>query len=365
MSATSFGVNDALAVKLWSKILAVAERDSLEIAPLMGDDDNAIIHVKDETELGQGDRVTFSLRARGTQKGFTEGQTAEGNAESLTFFSDNILINELGCNFGARSQNTIDQQRIPFELREQCKNTASDWWKDRKAAVFFNQVCGFTPANTESATSGIVYTGHNAVTAPVGTSALVRQIWAGSAANDQGLTASDTYTLSLIDIAVQNARLGNRMIRPVTVGGQNKHVIYLHEGQVTQLRTNTSTGQWQDVTKFAYSGVDVSKNPIYTGALGEYNNCVLRRSQDVTQGVNSSTGAAVANTRRAVLLGAQSGCCAFGKKNYGPNKYRWNEELLDHKRLLEVSAWSIWGMKKAVFNVVDHGAQVISTYSAV
>ena len=28
--------------------------------------------------------------------------------------------------------------------------------------------------------------------------------------------------------------------------------------------------------------------------------------------------------------------------NSGENKFRWNEELYDHKRRLEVSAWSIW-----------------------
>lgn len=59
MSTTSFGVNDAMAVKLWSKNLAAAERDSLDLAPLMGDEDS-IIHVKTETEKGSGDKVTLA-----------------------------------------------------------------------------------------------------------------------------------------------------------------------------------------------------------------------------------------------------------------------------------------------------------------
>jgi len=130
------------------------------------------------------------------------------------------------------------------------------------------------------------------------------------------------------------------------------------------LRTTTSTGGWQDITKYAYSGVDVSKNPLYSGSLGEYNSCILRRSQDVTRGVHASTGASDADTRRAVLLGAQAAVCAYGMKNSGgPNKYRWNEELLDHKRKLECSAWSIWGLKKAVFNSTDYGTVVITSYS--
>lgn len=355
MSYTSFGVNDTNAVKLWSKFLAKAERDSLDIAPLMGDDDNAIIHVKEETEEGAGDKVTFSLRARPTQAGITESETAEGNGESLSFYADALYINELGCNMASRSENTIDAQRVPFDLRQQCKNAAADWWKDRKSATFFNQVCGNT------AQTNTKYTGLNATTAPAGTT---RQIWAGTATTDQGLTSSDIFTLDLVDEAVAAARTGSNMVRPVTIGGQKKYVAYLYEDQVTSLRANAANGQWMDITKFSYSGVDVAKNPIYNGSLGEYNGVILRRSQDVTKGCNSSTATtAVSNTRRAVLLGAQAACCAFGMKHQG-GKFRWNEELLDHKRKLEVSSFSIWGMKKAVFNSTDHGVVVISTYSA-
>ena len=363
MAYTSFGLNDTLTVKLFSKMLNHAERDSLDIAPLQGKSQDAIIQIKDETEKGAGDKVTFGLRTRLSQKGFTENQTVEGNAESLTTYADAIYINEMCCNVGAKSNNTIDAQRVPYNLRQECKDAASDWWRDRKSATFFNQVGGYTPAGVESATSGAVYVGNNTVTAPAGTSELVRQIWAGSAADDQSLTSSDGFILSLIDRAVEAARSGPRMIRPIMVGGQPKYVLYLSEGQVTTLRTTTTTGGWQDITKFTYSGVDVSKNPLYSGALGEYNGCILRRSQDVTRGVNSSSGASDADTRRAVLLGAQAAVAAYGRKNYGPSRYRWNEELLNHKTRLEVTAWSIWGLKKAVFNSVDHGALVISTYS--
>ena len=72
MSYTSFGVNDAMAVKLWSKNLAAAERDTLDIAPLMGDDANSIIQMKTETKKGAGDKVTFGLRTRLTGEGKTE-----------------------------------------------------------------------------------------------------------------------------------------------------------------------------------------------------------------------------------------------------------------------------------------------------
>jgi Protein of unknown function (DUF4043) len=111
-------------------------------------------------------------------------------------------------------------------------------------------------------------------------------------------------------------------------------------------------------------GGQVTNNPIYTGALGEYNGVIIRQSQDVTQGVSGSTGLAITTVRRAVLLGAQAAVIGYGQANYGPMKYRWNEELLDHKRKLEVSAWSIWGMKKVRFNSADFGTVVVSTYAS-
>ena len=80
MSYTSYATGDAETNKLWSKMLAKAERDTLDIAPLMGKSEQSIIHVKDETEKGAGDKVTFTLRTRPTQKGIGATGTAGGTA---------------------------------------------------------------------------------------------------------------------------------------------------------------------------------------------------------------------------------------------------------------------------------------------
>jgi N4-gp56 family major capsid protein len=353
MAYTSFAVNDAFAIKLWSKMLAVAEREALDIAPLIGSDDNSIIQQKTETSKGSGDQVTFGLRARLTGDGITENETAEGNGESLSIYSDAVLINELGHNVGVKSQNTIDAQRVPFDLRQQARDGLGEWWADRKSVSFFNQVCGYTPqTNTK-------YTGLNAVVAP----SSGRRIVAGSGSADENITSSDIFTLDLIDAAVEMAKVGSNMVRPIRIGGQPKYVIYLHPYQVTSMRINSATGQWLDIQKAAMMGGQVTNSPIYTGALGEYNGVIIRQSQDVTQGVSGATGLAITTVRRAVLLGAQAAVIGFGQANYGPTKYRWNEELLDHKRKLEVSAWCICGMKKTRFNSADFGTIVVSTYA--
>lgn len=351
MAYTDFGVNDALAVKLFSKELTVAMREYLEIAPLFGTDENAIIQVKNETKKGAGDKVTFGLRTRLSQDGITESEVAEGNGESLSIYSDSLVINELGCVVGSRSENTIDAQRVPFDLRAQCKEAAAEWWGDRWSKAFFNQVCGYTPATNTK------YTGLN----PVSAHSSGRRIFAGSATNDEGLGSGDTFTLELVDQAVELAKTGDNMVRPIRINGAPKYIMYIHPYQVTSLRT-ASGSKWYDIQKAALSADNSSRNPIYTGALGEYNGVILRSCQDVTQGVNSSSGAAVTSVRRAVLLGAQAAVAAFGQ-NSSESKYRWNEELLDHKRKLEVSAFSINGLKKTTFNSADFGCVTVSSYA--
>lgn len=353
MATTSFGVNDALATKLWSKSLSAAEMEYLDIAPLMGSDKNSIIQVKNETSKGAGDKVTFGLKTLLTGDGKTENETAEGNGESLSIYNDAIYINELGHIVGVKSENTIDQQRVEFNLRDEAKDSLGEWWGIRKSVSFFNQVCGYVPqTNTK-------YTGMQAVATPTSG----RRITAGSGTADESITSSDTFTLNLIDQAVEMAKVGTNMVRPITIGGKKHYVMYLHPYQVTSMRSNSASGQWMDIQKAAFAGMESTKNPIFTGALGVYNGVILRESQHVTQGSHSSANTAITTVRRAVLLGAQAAVCAYGQKNTGPNKYRWNEELLDHKRKLEVSAWGIWGLKKVQFNSADFGTVVVSTYA--
>jgi N4-gp56 family major capsid protein len=300
-----------------------------------------------------------------TGPGFTENQLAEGNGESLTIFSDAIVINELGHVVGVKSQNTIDQQRVPFDLRMEARDGLADWYAKRFSVSFFNQVCGFTPQQD------VRFTGLQAVL-PTSPNRIIRQT---QKSDDGSFTSTDVFSIQLIDKAKELAITATPKIRPVRIKGKNgdadrrdydstltdAYVMYLHPYQVTDLRTTTGTGQWLDIVKAAYTGREETGNPIFSGAIGMYNGVILRQAYDVTQGVNN-LGVAVPNTARAVLLGGQSCMFAFGQRD-NPNKYRWNEELFDHKRRLEVSAWTIHGMKKTQYNGVDYGAVVVSSWS--
>lgn len=362
MAVTSYGVNDALAVKLWSKRLAVEVSKATPIAPLIGTGSNAIIQLKDETQKGSGDKVTFGLRRQLVGDGVTENQVLEGNEEALGTYSDAILINELAHAVRVKNEQTIDAQRVPFNLRQEANDGLVDWYADRMSMCAFIHWGGYTAPTMafegRTVTLSSVHWGFNSPVAP----AASRKILAGDQANDESLTSADVFDLSLIDKAVEKAKLANPKIRPVRVNGESVYVLYLHPTQVTSLRTNTQTGQWLDIQKAAYMG-SRAKNPIFDGSLGMYNGVVLREAEHVVPGVNSSTGATISTVRRAVLLGAQSAVAAFGMRK-APNKYKMVEELFDYQRELGVSVQTVFGMKSTIFDSVDFGKIVISTYAA-
>lgn len=364
MGTTSYPVNDALAVKLWSRVLDHEALKFTAIAPLIGRDENSIIHLKDETSKGPGDQVTYGIVMQLQQPGFTENQVAEGNGETLTTFNDAIVINELMAVVGVKSRRTIDQQRVPFDLRNTARARLSDWYAKRYSVSFFNQVCGYTVQND------VRYTGLQATTAATN---VIRQ---SQRASDDLLLSGDTFTIDLIDKAKERAITATPPIRPVKFRGratrgsgrsdfnntlEDLFVFYMHPYQVTSMRRNTSTGQWQDLQKAAWMGREETGNPIFTGAIGMYNGCILRSAYDVTDGV-SAAGLDVPTVKRAVLLGGQSAMMAFGRDN-SPNKLIWNEELFDHKRRLEISAMTIHGLKKTRYNNLDYGVVVVSTYA--
>jgi N4-gp56 family major capsid protein len=352
MSSTSYGVNDSLSNKLWAKKLAVEALKETYFGRFMGNSSDNMIQMKDETETRAGDTVTFGLRMQLTGDGVTESQTLQGNEESLTTYSDKVIINELAHAVRVRNKNTIDAQRVPFNLRDEAKSGLKDWFSNRFDTAMFNHLAGNTLV------TDMRYAGNNAIVAP-------SRIYRGGGATDDATINGDntkTFTLGVIDACVERAYTASPIIRPVKVAGENKFVMFLHDYQITDLRTSTSSGQWLDIQKAALAGGIGAKSPIYTGSLGEYNGVVLHRSNRIPPGI-SNAGAAQTSTRRAVFCGAQAGALAFGKEFSEGVNYKWVEELFDYERELGVSAQTIWGVKKTVFNALDFSTIVATTYA--
>lgn len=354
MATTQYAANHALAVKLWAKKLAVQALKATSWGAFVGDDENYLIHLKTETQKGPGDQITFGLRAQLTGRGVQGADTLEGNEEALTVYDDAVLINKIRHAVRSGSDKSMSQQRVPFNIREQALSGLRDWFADRFDTWFFNQMCGNTLA------TDTIYTGNQAVVAPD----TAHRIWSETGTTDDGDLDStgDTFTINLINTAVERAKTLASPIRPIKMGGKDWYVCFLHPYQITDLRNDANTaGSWFDIQQAALQGGEITNNPIFTGASGVINQTILLENSRVTQGVTNA-GALAPNVRRAVFCGAQAAAMAFGQDN-GPDRYTWVEQLFDYEEQLGVSAGTIAGLKKTRFNSADYGSITISTYA--
>lgn len=358
MATTNYGTNNPLAVKLWSKMLAVEALKATWIYRFIADGTNAMIQVKDETSKSAGDQITYGLRMQLTGNGVLGDGTLEGNEEALTTFSDALIINQL--RHAVRSQGRMSQQRVPFSVRDEALSGLRDWWADRIDYAGFNQLCGnLGPSTINLTASDIRWTGLQATIAPD----TAHYTNAQGGANDTTITSANTFNLTMIDVAVEKAKTLVPAIRPVGVKGKKYDVAWLHPYSVTDLRTSTATGQWLDIQKAAMTGGLVDDNPIFDGSLGVYNGVILHEDYRVSQGYNPTGNVAITTVRRNVFCGAQAGMIGFGRDN-AINKFTWVEELFDYENQLGVSAGLIFGLKKTVFNSADFATIVMAAYAA-
>ena len=361
MALTEYGPNHPLAVRIWAKRLFIESLRETFIDRFIGTSEkNSIIYMKDELTKSAGDRITVGLRMQLLGAGTQGDNTLEGNEEALSTFSDTIIIDQL--RHAVRSKGKMSEQRVPFSVRQESMDGLKDWWADRIDLWFFNQACGFT------AQPDLRYSGMQAIIAP-DTTHFFRP---NSRTTDESLTTGDEMNLTHIDRMVarikswQSTINGAVPIRPIKYKGGDYYVMFIHPYQSFQLRSNTNAGQWADLQKSRILGGQTDgDNPIFTGGsfLGVYNGVVIHESSRVTNGVNSTTGAAVTNARRAVLCGAQAALMATGRDDSGPEKMNWVEELFDYNNQLGVAAGMIAGMKKTQFNSLDFATIVFGTYS--
>lgn len=361
MADTQFAVGNALTAKLYAKRLFHDVIGESYIGKFSGKSDSSLVQIKTETQKDAGDRITVGLRTLATGNGVQEDGTMETNEEALSFYSLNLLINQLRN--AVRINGRVSEQRVPFDLREEARATLKDWWIERLETSLANQLAG----NTAQADTR--YTGNNATVAPTATT---RIVCGGGKATEASLCASTTHAIALVDLdrAVAKAKTTNttgpaQRIRPLKVDGKDMFVAFLHPLQIYQLRRDASTaGNFFDVMKAQLQGSKISDNPIVTGANFIYNNVLVHEWSYLPNIVGTPNSGTIANFRRGVFCGAQSAIMGFGQ-NDSLDEMTWVEKLFDFDNKFGVAAGMIFGVVKSTFNSVDYGTIVLSGYAPV
>lgn len=360
MASTDYPLNHPLAVKVWSIGIMREALKETYAARFMGTNKNSLIYVKNELRKGPGDRVRCGLRMQLEGAGVQGDNTLEGNEEALVTHNDSIFIDQL--RHAVRSEGKMSEQRIPFSVREEAKDGLRDWWADRIDTSFFNQITGNT--GTDQNGDNTKYTGNQATIAPSTTTNNTRIIYGPATDNDAttegSLSASASYDfqITMLDKAIVTAKTAAPLIRPLRINGQPKYVAFLHPNQVYSLRTDATAARvtWYDAQKARVQGGETD-NPIFNGALGEYNGVVIHESTRVPLAPSTT------QVRRAVFCGAQAALFATGRDNR-PTTMTWVEELFDYENELGVAAGMIYGLKKTVYNSIDFGTVVMSSRAA-
>ncbi len=350
-----------MAVKLWSKALFYEALKETYAQRFMGTSANSLCQILDDTQKQAGDKITWGLRRQLTGRGVQGDNDLEGNEEALTFHNDAVIIDQL--RHAVRSQGRMSEQRVPYPIREEARQGLTDWYADRIDSWFFNQLCGYTDQ------ADTAYTGNQATLSPDANHIFISS-GSGGAEGSLSATASNFFRLRDIDRCVAIAKAGTIPIRPILIDGQERYVIFIHPYTTYQLRidaTNNFGPGWEQIQIAAMQGGQVSGNPIFTGALGMYNNTVIHESTRVTPSTTFASGKGPATDyRRNVFCGAQAAALAFGQ-GFGPSKMSWVEKKFDYDNQLGVSAGLIAGLKKSQFTIAgtatDFATIVCTSYS--
>jgi N4-gp56 family major capsid protein len=323
MASTLF--NSSLEVSRWRNELYTQAKKDTYFSRFFGGA-NSIIHVKDDLKAAKGKDITFGLKMKIEGDGVTGDNTLAGNEVAIDTYSQTITLDQLRQ--GIISTGKMHNKKVLIDFRSEALDSLKVWF----AETMEQDMVDVLSASCTRLFHGISGAFH------VDTAA------SGSVAT------TDVITPAAISRLVAMAKLGNSThgkIRPVRVGGKDYYVLILHPEAAHELK-NDST--FMNAQQYAMPrGAD---NPLFSGALGAWDGCVIHE-HDMVKTFDNGAGSAHYATN--LFLGAQAGCAAFG------GDHSWHEELVDRGNKLSVSASIIYEFAKTTFNSADFACIGYST----
>lgn len=374
MAGTQMTTSNALAVKLWEKKTWLQAMQRASLGHLFN---RGSVYFPEELLGGKakGDQVTFPYAGKLTNVPIGEGGTLDGNEEALDLTNHSMAMNVSRLGVLNPNDDTIEQQRTKVNF----KSTADAQLRKRAvelmdtscwmhlAGVSFSGAITINGTTYTTAAQKLHIQGHNT---PVAASA-GRIIRAGQRATDQALTSSDIMALDLIDYALEK---NSQSDQPIERLDGETFDLYVSPEQLVDLQQNSSAKiKWYDMqfSKLAGDQSDATiENSFKNGMVcsGRYRNVFIYEVPRIPNGINSGTSVAVANTKRAVLVGADalSFASPFGGRVTDKDvPFKMFGQLKDYDYWKGQELRMIYGIKKmAPTGKEDIGVLVIATYAA-
>lgn len=370
MARTVLTSGDPQTVKKWSGLLSVAVvKAGYFTKRFFGEGATSKKPIQRITDLerGAGDEVTVDLLMPMKMEPVIGADTLDGKEEPLRYYTDRVRIDVVRG--GADLGDYMTRKRTMRDIRKDALRASKDWWARLYDEAFMIYLSG-----SRGTGSGFIWPASspffsvNALTAPDS----MHNLFASTATSLATLTNVMPMELRLIDRAVARAEtMGGDTtdeisMVPCDVEGEDKFVLLMHPYQFDALKSTTATGQWLDIQKAA-AGAQGQKNPIFSGAKGEYNGVILHTHRNVIQFNNAGAGANLP-AARALFMGAQAGVLSHGEGGEGL-RMKWTEEVKDHGDKVKIGSKAVVGIKKSTFTskdagtVRDFGVMAIDTYA--
>jgi N4-gp56 family major capsid protein len=282
---------------------------------------------RDELENDPGDVIKIDVVLALTGAGQTGDTTLlEGNEEKLVLRQASVTVESLqhAVRWGKKA-NALNVHN----LRTTSLGQLRKWLAGKLDTMIFTEVSGGSGASIAEAS--------------LPTS---MKFFAGTATSIGTVADSDAAgRLKLNDISdIKALAKTNTKIEPIRVDdGLEVYGLVLHEYAALALKKDT---QWQQAQREAQlRGGD---NPLFTGALGMWDNVILYTSPRVR---TANDGAASITVARNFLFGAQAVAKAYA---YYPD---WTEQEFSYGQESGVATYTIVGHKLVVFdlNAVETG----------
>ena len=362
---------DALRQELWAKeLIDDVMRDVENITGFMGEGPNNVIQVSRELERSKGDQQTFGLVARLSGNGITGDDELEGNEESMNSYSEVVAIDQIRN--AVRLTGKLDNQKVVYDQILKAKENLRVWMKEFIARQIFLKLGGVT--NTSLVDTNGIVVGTRATWSntpdyiPDATEAAgsgSRYLCVDSGGTDALTANTDAMTLDMVTKAATLAKLANPKIQPISSGGDDFYVMYLHPLSARDIRLSSD---WKTAVENAQIRGD--KNPVFRGALGYWSNVLLLENEyvpwlDISAAGNSFRGVAAgtdctADCARNLLCGRQAVLMAQAS-----SKDALVVETFDYKNKDGVATNFIGGLQKAMFNSLEFGVIAVDAAAAV
>lgn len=302
-----------LVPKVWAKkVWHEGVKDSYFDKFTAMDGSNVVHQNKDLTNV-KGDSVVFGLMMNLT------GSGVEGNRQKLSGSEDTLNIYDFTVQTqlvrNAVSRFEADDQKSQYDMLKEIKVVLKQWlsdWLDNKLISRLS----YNPSNGEV-------------------------LYASAAGTQSSITANDKLTTTIISRAKRKAMMHAPKIQPIKVDGMDKYIMLVHPWAARDLKDDP---KWLAAQQNA--NIRGSKNPIFTGALGEYDGVILYEYERV---LSSNIGASSANVCQNLLLGKQAACFAVAR----PAKHI--EQTDDYGNIAGNGIAFYGAVEKTKFNGFDYG----------